>query len=46
MLSENIAEECEQFVDDNGQKIIDALVKDQLNPRQVQDAQKISHARY
>jgi len=34
-LPESIAEECEQFVDDNGQKIIDALVKDQLNPRQV-----------
>ena len=31
----SIADQCEEFVDKNGQRIIDALVKDELNPQEV-----------
>lgn len=34
-LPGSIADQCEAFVDKNGQRIIDALVKDELNPQEV-----------
>jgi len=34
-LPDSVADACEQFVDNYGQKIIDALVDDEMNPQQV-----------
>ena len=34
-FSGSIADQCEAFVDKNGQRLIDALVKDDLDPAEV-----------